>query len=367
MLTNAEQNLVGQYAKERSVEPEVCLAFMAVETNAVTGTLVGGIVKAVIRWEGDYFYRFCSTQVRKQLAVGAGLASSTGGKVPNPSGQAERYAMLEKGKKIDVTAAISACSWGVGQVMGAHWKWLGFASAEEFEKTAQSGFSGQLAIMFAFMDKSGIIPHMRRHDWSAIARIWNGPNYSANKYDTKMRDEYERLTGSASPEPAAAGMLRAGSKGAAVRDLQALLVRAGFSVAVDGDFGTSTQRAVMTWQKQQGLPIDGVAGAQTLGSLQRFKTSSTEKPGAIAVADVPQVKQGLLAGIGGATAITTAKQNIDNGMQSLAEYTGFPAVEHISTILGVLSAVLVIAGLGYGLWGWYKSNHTVVGVEAKAS
>lgn len=364
MLTNDQVMVVDQYAKKYGVELNVCLAFMSVETNYNLGTVVGNRLRPIIRWEGDYFWKFCPPALRPR-GVALKLTTANGGKVPNPASQDARYIMLENGKTVDTTAAISACSWALGQVMGAHWKWLGFKSALDFETMAWSGFSGQLAIMFAFMDKSGIIPHMQRHDWSAMARIWNGPAYATNKYDVKMRTEYERLTGSPSPMPASAGMLRQGSKGAAVRDLQALLVRAGFSLTVDGDFGASTERAIRTWQKQQGLDIDGVAGPKTMETLQRLKTTPTEKPGMAKLVDIPQVKQAVLAGAGGFAGLGAIKDQVQDARAQLMEYVSYPVIQNLVTVLGYIAAAAVVGGLAYGAYGWWKQRHTVVGVEQK--
>jgi hypothetical protein len=365
-LTAQDIKLVGQYASQKGVALNACLAFMRVETNADTGTLVGNILKAIIRWEGHYFDKLVPSKFQAS-ARKAGLASPKVGGIPNPASQTARYNILERGKLIDVTAAISSCSWGVGQIMGAHWKWLGFASAEDFEKTMQSGLSGQLAIMFAFMDKSGVIPHLRRLDWSAVARIWNGAGYAKNKYDTKMKQAYEDLEGAPAPAPTSAGMLRSGSSGAKVRELQGLLVRAGFSVTVDGDYGASTERAVKVFQKNNGLDIDGVAGPQTVEALQRYKTSPQEKVGQQKPLDTQEVKQGLFAGIGGTAGLETAKQQLSAAKDQLAPYTGTAIVDHLTTYLGVASAVVIVAGLAYAGYGLYKKRHTNLGVETRAA
>jgi V8-like Glu-specific endopeptidase len=75
--------------------------------------------------------------------------------------------------------------------------------------------------------------------------------------------------------PADRPILRRGSKGAAVSDLQTRLNawRArtpGIKLAplaVDGDFGPKTQGMVIEFQKRNGLTVDGVVGPQTWGAL----------------------------------------------------------------------------------------------------
>jgi peptidoglycan hydrolase-like protein with peptidoglycan-binding domain len=57
--------------------------------------------------------------------------------------------------------------------------------------------------------------------------------------------------------------LRKGSTGDNVRYLQAALG----GLQVDGVFGPITEKAVRKFQKQQGIQIDGVVGAQTWSRL----------------------------------------------------------------------------------------------------
>ena len=64
------------------------------------------------------------------------------------------------------------------------------------------------------------------------------------------------------------GVLKSGSYGAEVVDLQKRLKELGYyGGPVDGDFGPATQRAVMLFQSDFGLAVDGVAGSETLGAL----------------------------------------------------------------------------------------------------
>lgn len=58
-------------------------------------------------------------------------------------------------------------------------------------------------------------------------------------------------------------LLKRGSSGAAVRDLQSLLNAAG----APGDFGVRTETAVRAFQRAVGLVIDGIVGAQKLTAL----------------------------------------------------------------------------------------------------
>lgn len=59
-----------------------------------------------------------------------------------------------------------------------------------------------------------------------------------------------------------------GSSGAEVRAIQQALKERGlFSADVTGYYGEQTQKAVRSFQKQQGLTVDGIAGPATLKAL----------------------------------------------------------------------------------------------------
>lgn len=59
-------------------------------------------------------------------------------------------------------------------------------------------------------------------------------------------------------------VLRQGSSGQHVRNLQGLLIAHGNSIEVDGAFGPSTERILTDWQRRTGaLAADGIAGPNT--------------------------------------------------------------------------------------------------------
>ena len=64
------------------------------------------------------------------------------------------------------------------------------------------------------------------------------------------------------------GLSKMGSRSGEVRDIQRSLQERGYDVGgVDGIFGTRTKNALMRFQKDQGLTVDGIAGKQTLKAL----------------------------------------------------------------------------------------------------
>ena len=58
-----------------------------------------------------------------------------------------------------------------------------------------------------------------------------------------------------------------GSTGKAVTELQKMLNQNGYSLDVDGNFGSKTQAAVKDYQQKNGLSVDGIVGKNTWGAL----------------------------------------------------------------------------------------------------
>jgi peptidoglycan hydrolase-like protein with peptidoglycan-binding domain len=62
--------------------------------------------------------------------------------------------------------------------------------------------------------------------------------------------------------------LRRGDSGEEVRQVQAALVKLGYSTGgVDGKFGPATAEAVLAFQKASGLKEDGIVGPATLSAM----------------------------------------------------------------------------------------------------
>ena len=88
-------------------------------------------------------------------------------------------------------------------------------------------------------------------------------------------------------------VLRVGSRGTSVTDLQSDLKAAGFDPGpIDGVYGPLTKAAVEAYQRDKGLTIDGIAGPETLGSL-----GATASPGADSPADPGATSGAPLTGL----------------------------------------------------------------------
>lgn len=323
-----------------------------------------------IRWEGHYFYRLLKNSDRA-AAVQMGLASPKMGAVKNPSSNRKRFTdLLEPAKAIDHDAAISSASWGLGQVMGVHWKDLGYRNTNAFVEAMQT-VEGQIEVMFRFCKENGLIPAIQRGDWVKFASGYNGPAYRKNRYDTKLAEAaaYWREQGLAGPKLTHAeraeeikGMLRRGTEGAHVRELQTLLVRAGHPTAIDGVFGQGTESAVRSFQKTNKLKADGIVGPATEKALAQYKDQeeALASVGPVeAVGKTAEGRQGA-ATVGGGAALVAAVEPVRTAIEPLTGSGGW--IDTVYVAIVVLGAVAVIVGVIWAAVGWRKAN-TTRGVE----
>lgn len=86
--------------------------------------------------------------------------------------------------------------------------------------------------------------------------------------------------------------LRRGSTGVAVAALQRALVTLGQDIAVDGQFGPNTERAVRTFQTSAGIGVDGIVGPQTKKAISAALAGKTGLPATPPTVLPPTVQPG---------------------------------------------------------------------------
>jgi hypothetical protein len=202
MFTDETRREIAAIANDLGLEPEALLAIAEVESGGKGFAIVGGRPEPLIRFEGHYFDRRLSP-ANRQRARADGLASPLAGVVVNPRTQSGRWALLAKARAIDPRAANESVSWGIGQVMGAHWAWLGYADVDALVAEARGGVAGQIRLMARYIEKAGLAAAVRRRDWEAFARGYNGPRYRRHGYHRKIAAAYHRFRAeSGEPLPA---------------------------------------------------------------------------------------------------------------------------------------------------------------------
>ncbi|MBC6714809.1 DUF3380 domain-containing protein [Aurantimonas sp. DM33-3] len=357
MFTQAERRAVGEAARAEGIGPEAhVLAVTQVESAGVIFAQVDGRDEPLIRFEGHIFYRRLKGGQRDR-AVAERVAHPKALRVKNPRSQTGRWKLLALAMRINSEAALESCSWGVGQVMGFHWRSLGYASVHELVDVARSGLRGQVELMLRFIKVNHLDDELEAGQWDPFARGYNGPAYRKNRYAQKMRAAAAMFGGRIVVSD---GMLRMGSKGARVRELQALLLRAGHAVGVDGDFGPATKAALVAFQKAAGLTPDGVYGPKTEAALGEHRQSADDKPGKQAVTEIEEVQKGAGAAVAGTLTIEVVKSTLDQAAEQISGAgIASPVIDLIVSGLTIASAVIAVGGVAYAAWGFIKSKRTV--------
>lgn len=333
------------------------LAVVEVESGGQAFATVDGKQEPVMRFEGHLFYRLLGPGAKRDAAVRAGLAAQKWGVVKNPRSQQARWdKLIRPAMRIDRVAALSACSVGLGQVLLSHWKAFGMESVDKMLASAGT-VEGQLLLMARFCQVNHAVDEIQRGDWAGFARIYNGPAYARNRYDVRLAEAAKRFGGITDARDD--HLLRVGSEGAKVREVQALLRRAGYLRGeVDGDYGQATRDAVKEFQTARGLSVDGKVGPETWTALIELRQSPDERPGvpgaAESVVETKEGRQGAGTAITGVGAGGAASQVQD--VADKVSGVGGDWTDYIATVLYAVAGVLIVAGLVWMAWGWIKAR-----------
>jgi len=110
---------------------------------------------------------------------------------PREYGRLEKAVNLLPDPKVRA-AALASASWGSYQIMGFHFKKLGYASIQEFVDQMYLHERNQLEAFGRYISAFGCINHLRVKNWAKFAQCYNGPLYAQNKYDIKLEAAYRK-------------------------------------------------------------------------------------------------------------------------------------------------------------------------------
>lgn len=178
-------------ANEAKIEPAALLGIAEVESGGRALHNVNGGKEPAIRFEGHYFDRRLSGRLR-DYARSNGLSAPVAGRIRNPKSQGERWLLLERAMGLNKKAALESTSWGLGQVMGAHWEWLGYMTVDDLVAEARGSVAGQARLMLRFIEKAELLEVLKARNWREFARRYNGPAFARNEYDKRMAEAYQR-------------------------------------------------------------------------------------------------------------------------------------------------------------------------------
>jgi lysozyme family protein len=108
-------------------------------------------------------------------------------------GGTSEHQRLAQARQIDEIAALESASWGAFQVMGFHWKRLGYASAHDFVAAMVRSEADQLEAFVRFIETdASLLKALKGLKWATVAKLYNGPDYQRNLYDVKLERAFER-------------------------------------------------------------------------------------------------------------------------------------------------------------------------------
>lgn len=224
--------------------------------------------RPIILFERHVFYRNIKNKHVRASAVKDGLATAKW-KRGYLVTQNQRYKRLAKATGYDKDAALMACSYGLGQVLGENWEFCGFSNIAEFVSYQFESEAAQLDTMCRYIVAAKIDDDLRALDWDAFALGYNGRGYKKNSYGKKLAAAYRKAGGVGKLSSARSQyVLRKGARGKQVRAVQNDLMLLGYQIKVDSIFGKQTYRAVVLFQRNHGLIIDGFVGAKTKEAIK---------------------------------------------------------------------------------------------------
>lgn len=108
---------------------------------------------------------------------------------------ASQHDRLAKAAAFNRDTALESCSWGLGQVMGFHWKSLDYESLQAFINDMYESEAKQLEAMIRFIKTNGLLIHLKNKDWVSFAKGYNGSGYAKNNYHIKLANAYNKYKG----------------------------------------------------------------------------------------------------------------------------------------------------------------------------
>lgn len=115
-----------------------------------------------------------------------------------------QHRRLKRAATLSEAAALKSASWGAYQILGENYAQAGFGSVEAFVTAQMEGERRQLEVFAVFVRANpALLKSLRDKKWQTFARLYNGPDYKVNDYDTKMATAYKQLAPPPPPNPRA--------------------------------------------------------------------------------------------------------------------------------------------------------------------
>lgn len=185
----ADSDLVAAAAKLDV--PLACVRAVNEVESRGSGFLTDG--RPVILFERHVFWRRLKARgidPAPYAARGPNIVSQTRG---GYQGGAAEYTRLALAELINPDAAWESASWGGFQVMGENWERLGYAGPDDFVARMEASEADQLDAFVRYVAADAkLLAALKARQWAKFAEGYNGSDYKANLYDTKLARAYQR-------------------------------------------------------------------------------------------------------------------------------------------------------------------------------
>lgn len=179
--------LILDILEDRNIDHNVLKAFIAVESGG-RGFAENG--KLIIQFEPAWFKR------REPFAPSGKWS------INKIERQSKEWEAFNDAFKIDPDSAMESTSIGLPQIMGAHYKRLGFDTVGKMWDFFKVSEQNQIECLIIFLcTDPRLYKAVQEKDWHMMAYIYNGAGYAAQAhrlgikpYNEQMKEHYERLS-----------------------------------------------------------------------------------------------------------------------------------------------------------------------------
>lgn len=194
-MNNALFNSMVEITKPFGINPYFAYAVGTVESNNIPFLSNGS---PIVRFEKHVFLR----QLKKHKAPMSMIDRANKLKGSNFNTLVSAMSIEDKiaamstvelALELDDYCAMMATSYGIFQIMGFNHKSAGYDTVSSFVEAMGKSEENQIKAFCHFIKNNGLIPTINKLDFAAFARRYNGPNYTQNSYDVKLRKAYNAV------------------------------------------------------------------------------------------------------------------------------------------------------------------------------
>jgi N-acetylmuramidase len=177
--------IVKKIAQKNQLDYKTLIAFILTETGG-KGFVNG---KIIIQFEPHYF------------KARVPFAPSGKWSINKVDVQVKEWEAFNNAFTINPNAAMESTSIGLGQIMGSHWKRLGFKSVGEMWDYSKASLENQIELVVRFIKTDlKLLGYIKTKDWHNIALLYNGASYQEmavkwgrEPYNITMQKHYDSM------------------------------------------------------------------------------------------------------------------------------------------------------------------------------